>query len=327
MRGATQTTRIVVVGGGQNCEHDVSLASAASVAAALDPERYAVERLTISRDGRWCDAAGTPLAGGMADAIRQLQAADVVFPALHGPRGEDGTLAALCELAGVRYVGCGVRAGALAMDKQATKLVADSLGIRTAPGAVLTGSVGGGPPPRELPVIVKPVAAGSSYGVARVDTTADFAAAVEAALRVDDRVLVEAVLTGREIDVAVLEQPDGRLVVGPPLEVVLHDRSVFDTENKYDGTAQFCVPAPLRMADLAALKAAALALFAALGCTGLARFDFFLTADGLTLNEVNTMPGMTEHSQVPKMFAAVGVPYRELLDILIRTALGRRAAA
>jgi D-alanine-D-alanine ligase len=321
----TPRTRVVVVGGGQNCEHDVSLASAASVAAALDAARYTVERLTIGRDGRWRDADGTPLPAGLADAVARVQAADVVFPVLHGPRGEDGTLAALCELAGTPYVGSGVRAGAIAMDKQATKRIAEGLGVTTARGAVVTSSAA--MPPVRLPVVVKPVAAGSSFGVARVDSPDDVLGAVAAALELDDRVLVEEVVIGREVDLAVLERPDGRLFVGPPLEIVLGERALIDTASKYDGTTEFRVPAQVPADDLAAIESAALAMFAALGCAGLARFDFFLTAEGIVLNEVNTMPGMTEHSQVPKMFAAAGLPYPRLLDMLIETALAAVVSA
>jgi D-alanine-D-alanine ligase len=316
----TARRRVLVIGGGQNCEHAVSLASAASIAAAIDPERYDVDRLTIRRDGWWLDADGTPLPGRLADAVARIQAADVVFPAVHGPRGEDGTLAALCELAGTPYVGCGVGAGALAMDKQATKHIAEGVGVTTAPGAVVTPTDDRG---RfvELPVVVKPVAAGSSFGVARAETQAELAAAIASALDLDDRVLVEEVLVGREIDIAVLELPGGRRLVGPPLEIDLGGRALFDTENKYDGTADFRVPAQLERADLALLEQDALTMFDALACTGLARFDFFLTADGPILNEVNTMPGMTEHSQVPRMFAAAGLPYPQLVETLIQTAL------
>jgi D-alanine-D-alanine ligase len=175
-------------------------------------------------------------------------------------------------------------------------------------------------PAIELPVVVKPVAAGSSFGVARADTEAELAAAVASALELDGRALVEEVIAGREVDIAVLERADGRRLVGPPLEIILSEGALFDTDDKYDGTAEFRVPAQLKSGDLAALEAAAVAMFDALGCAGLARFDFFLTADGWILNEVNTMPGMTEHSQVPTMFAAVGLPYPRLLDLLIDAA-------
>lgn len=322
-------TRIVVIGGGHNCEHEVSLATAASVCSALDPARYDVVPLTIARDGAWLDTSGERL-DGMADALAVIQEADIVFPAVHGPRGEDGTLAALCELAGVPYVGSGVRAGAVAMDKWATKLVAEALGVRTAGGLLVTDAAEPAGLPA-LPVIVKPVAAGSSHGVTRVDpgdhAEADLAQALKAALALDERALVEELVTGREVDIAVLGLPDGGRWVGPPLEIVVDDGAFFDTERKYDGSADFRLPADVTVAELAGLESAALALFDGLGCAGVARFDFFVTADGLVLNEVNTMPGMTEQSQVPKMFAAAGLPYPALLDLLVEEALRRPAAA
>lgn len=315
---------VLVVGGGQNCEHDVSLASARSVAAALSRERFDVCSVTIGRDGRWLDDHQVPLAGGAVEAVALMAASDVVFPAVHGPRGEDGTLAGLCELAGVPYVGSGVRAGALAMDKWATKLVAEAIGLRTARGVLVTAdtideAVSG----FTAPVVVKPVSAGSSHGVARVDTREELGAALATALALDDRVLIEQLVCGREIDVAVLEWTDGVRLVGPALEILVDDGAVFDTDRKYDGTAEFILPAPLDDPQQSALAAAAFGLFDALGCAGLARFDFFLTSDGLVLNEVNTMPGMTEQSQVPKMFAAVGLPYADLLAVLVDTALAR----
>ena len=316
-------TRVTVIGGGQNCEHAVSLATAAAVCRALDPGRYEVVPLTIDEDGGWRDAAGTRLAG-LGAAAELIAAADVVFPAVHGPRGEDGTLAALCELAGVPYVGSGVRAGAVAMDKWTTKLVAEALGIRTARGVLVTDA--GAPPALPAPpLVVKPVAAGSSYGVTRVDDPADLDRALKSALALGSRALVEEVVDGREVDIAVLGLPDGGRRVGPALEIVVDDGAVFDTGRKYDGSADFRVPAQLDAADLAGLRSAALALFDALDCAGVARFDFFVTRDGLVLNEVNTMPGMTEQSQVPKMFAAEGVSYAALLDALIEGALARPA--
>jgi D-alanine-D-alanine ligase len=236
---------------------------------------------------------------------------------VHGPRGEDGTLAALCELAGLPYVGSPPRAGALAMDKWATKLVAEAVGVRTAPGKLVTDTN----LPFDGPVVVKPVAAGSSFGVRLVETEADLEPALRAALALDDRVLVEQVVTGREIDIAVLDEPGGRRV-GPPLEIVVGD-GLFDTATKYDGSATFVIPARLSDTETKALTDAALRVYDALGCRDLARVDFFLTPDGPVLNEVNTMPGMTAASQVPKMFAAAGLSYPDLLDHLIRAALTR----
>jgi D-alanine-D-alanine ligase len=301
--------RVAVVGGGQSCEHDVSLASAAAIAGALDPAAYDVVRVTIGRDGAWSP-------GGLAGAVELLGGCDVVLPALHGPRGEDGTVAALCELAGVPYVGSGVGAGALAMDKWATKLVARSLGIGVAPDVLLTP---GSSYTWTHPVVVKPVAAGSSHGVALVAAPEELAPALEAAFALDDRVLVEDVVVGREVDLAVLGRPDGRRVVAPALEVVAD--GIFDTGTKYDGSAQFRVPAPLADPEREALETAAVRVYDALGCAGVARVDFFLTDAGPVLNEVNTMPGFTEESQVPKMFAAAGTSYADLLDLLIRDTL------
>lgn len=326
---AARRIRVAVIGGGQNCEHDVSLASAASVSAALDPRRYDVVPITITRDGRWVSATATPTsspAASLAAAFTLLDGCDVVLPIVHGPRGEDGSLAAVFDLAGVPYVGSGLRAGALAMDKWTTKLVARAVGVQTAAGALVTRSSTGAArgtapvvarPSVAKPVVVKPVAAGSSHGVTRVDDASDLGGAIKLALILDDRALVEEFVVGREIDVAVLERADGSRLVGPVLEIVVGEAGLFDTGAKYDGSADFRLPAALSAAERRELESAALALFDALGCAGVARFDFFLTADGLVLNEVNTMPGMTEASQVPKMFAAVGVPYAALLDELI----------
>lgn len=307
--------RVAVIGGGKNCEHDVSLASAAAAAAALDRSRFEPVRLTIGTDGRWYDEAG-PIALGTA--VEALRRCDVVLPLLHGPHGEDGTLAALCELAGVPYVGSGVRAGALAMDKNATKLIALDHGIATAAGVVVdarTAAV----LPWTGPVVVKPVAAGSSQGVALVEAEDALVPAVTAALALDDRVLVEEVVRGRELDLAVLGRPDGSRVVAPALEIRVP--GFFDFTTKYDGSAEFVIPAALTEEELKGLEDAAVTMYDALGCAGVARIDFFLTEVGPVLNEVNTIPGFTEQSQVPKMFAAAGTSYAELLTLLIGDAL------
>ncbi len=309
-------TRVAVIGGGQNSEHEVSLASAAAVARALDPAAYDVVRLTIARDGGWCDGGSRPI--GLAAAVELLRGCGVAVPVLHGPRGEDGTLAALCDLAGVPLVGSGVRAGALAMDKWATKLVAGALGIGVAPGVLLR-PASAGAYGFTHPVVVKPVAAGSSHGVTLVRDAAALPAALAAAFALDDRVLVEDVVVGREVDLAVLGRPGGARVVAPSLEIVVE--GVFDATTKYDGTADFRIPAVLTDAERTGLEHAAVAMYDALGCAGVARVDFFLTAEGPVLNEVNTMPGFTEESQVPKMFAAAGTSYAALLDLLVRDAL------
>ncbi|ONH59325.1 D-alanine--D-alanine ligase [Frankia sp. CcI49] len=317
--------RVVVIGGGTSCEHEVSLASAAAVTEALTAAGHAVAALTIDRDGRWRDHTGRLV--GLAGAVEVLRSCVAVLPMLHGPGGEDGTLAALCELAGVPYVGSPVRAGALAMDKWATKLIAEAVGVPTAPGILVNRArTAAGAVTAPLPAVVKPVSAGSSYGVSLVHDAAQLTAAVEAALTLDDRVLVEEVVCGREIDLAVLGRPDGTRTVAPPLEIVTGHAGFFDLAAKYDGSARFLVPAPLSDAQLGVLREAAVTVYDALGCAGVARVDFFLTDAGPVLNEVNTMPGFTSHSQVPRMFAAAGVPYPELLELLIADAVATATA-
>jgi D-alanine-D-alanine ligase len=308
--------RVAIIGGGNNCEHEVSLASAAAVAAALEQAGYQVVRLTIGADGTW-HHGGAHLPG-LADAVRIISGCDVAVPVVHGPHGEDGTLAALCGLAGVACVGSGLRAGALGMDKYVTKLIAADCGIATAPAVLLTAATAAGYR-WARPVVVKPVAAGSSRGVTLVGEPAQLPGALAEALALDDRVLAEDVITGREIDLAVLGRPDGTRMVAPPLEIA--GGGIFSYQDKYGGQADLRVPAALSDADRAALETAAVTMFGALGCAGVARIDFFLTADGPLLNEVNTMPGFTEHSQVPRMFAAAGLPYPELLDLLVSDVL------
>lgn len=313
--------RVAVVGGGANVEHDVSLASAAAVRAALASAHDVVE-LTVGRDGSW-SSSGEALT--FARAVELVATCDVLVPAVHGPHGEDGTLAALADLAGVACVGSGVRAGAVGMDKWVTKLVASAVGVAVADGRLVRSAAEACTDPR-LPAVVKPVSSGSSHGVRRVDTVDELRAAVAAALELDDRVLVEEVVVGHEIDVAVLRRADGTTVVSPPLEIG-HAGAVFDTSTKYDGSARFTVPAALEPADADALAAAALTVVDALGCDGVARVDFFLTDRGPVLNEVNTMPGMTAHSQVPVMFAAAGLAYPELVAELVARARTVRAAS
>jgi D-alanine-D-alanine ligase len=307
--------RVAVIGGGQNSEHDVSLASAAAVTRAIDPRFFRVVGLTIERDGGWSHA-GRPIS--LPDAVGLLQSCDVAFPVLHGPRGEDGTLAALLDLAGVPFVGSGVRAGALAMDKWTTKLVAQAVGVDTANGTLLRRS--DAPVVFDSPVVVKPVASGSSFGVSLVEHPTLLAGAVAEAFTFDDRVLVEERVVGREVDIGVLARPDGARVVGAPLEIVVPG-SLFDLTTKYDGSADFRIPARLSPTLREMLERAAVAVFDALGCAGVARVDFFVTQSGIVLNEVNTMPGMTDLSQVPRMFDAIGMPYAELVHTLIVDAI------
>ncbi|WP_017201889.1 D-alanine--D-alanine ligase [Microbacterium algeriense] len=315
------TTKVLVIGGGQNAEHEVSLASAAAVAAALRLGDHEVTSVTIDREGVW-RADGLPNGGTVADSLAQalplLARTDVVFPAVHGTLGEDGALAALCALAGVRVVGSALRAGAIGMDKWATKLVAAAVGLGTARGRLIAAD-DIGDVEFEGDVVVKPVSAGSSHGVSLVTEEDRLLEALREAARFDRRILVEEVVRGREIDVAVLREKGGIRWAAPPLEI--HTAGLFDTATKYDGSARFSVPAQLTAAESTALKRAAIALFDALGCDGVARMDFFLTDGGPVLNEVNTMPGLTAASQVPRMFAAAGVDYVDLVGRLVRAAV------
>jgi D-alanine-D-alanine ligase len=316
-------TRVVVIGGGTGSEHEVSLASAAAISAALDRDRYDVIDLTIQRDGAWTQTGAAPLADDLADAVRILSRADVAIPALHGPHGEDGTVAALLDLIGIPYVGSGVFAGSVAMDKAATKLLATAAGVGVASGIQVRDAGDPRLAAIALPVVVKPDRAGSSHGVTVVRTREELAPAVHEALSLDSSALVEEFIAGREIDVAVIERADGTLECGPALEIGVPDGEVFDTTSKYVGEPDFRIPAPVDDATRRALEEAARTMFRALDCRGLARVDFFVVGDRIVLNEVNTFPGFTSHSQVPRMFAAAGVTYPELLDMLLDTALVR----
>ncbi|MEO3820504.1 D-alanine--D-alanine ligase family protein [Plantactinospora sp. B24E8] len=324
------TLRVAVVTGGRSGEHEVSRKSAASVLANLDPSRYRPEQVLITRSGEWVFGAGAPV--NVFAAVDRLRAMDVVFPTLHGPYGEDGTLQSVLEMAGVPYVGNGVLASAAGMDKELTKKLVAAEGVPVA-DAVVSRPTDPDELPSEaelrrlgLPVFVKPARAGSSLGVSRVTRWADLPAALRQARRSDPKVLIEEGVPGREVDVAVLEYPDGRVVAGPALEIrVTDERSFFDFDAKYDdpGTV-FEIPARLdgqiadRLADLAVRA------FRALGCSGLARIDFFLR-DGVepVFNEINTFPGFTQVSQYPRIWQVAGLSYPTLLDILIETALVR----
>ncbi|NUT19099.1 MAG: D-alanine--D-alanine ligase, partial [Hamadaea sp.] len=267
--------KIGVLSGGRSGEHDVSRNSARSIIAHLDPSRYAVTDVVIERDGSWL-VDGVPASFGRALGVLTEQ--QVVLPAMHGPNGEDGTVQAMLEHLGVTYVGNGVFASAAGMDKEFTKKLLAADGLRVAPGVVLRrGSV---LPDFRFPVFVKPARAGSSLGVSRVARADELATAVEHAFRSDDKVLVEPEIAGREVDVAVLEFPDGRVEAGPPLEIRVIGDGFFDYSAKYAAGAVFDIPARLSPEVTASLQALAVRAFRALDCRGLLRVDFFLPADG-----------------------------------------------
>ncbi|QCR19423.1 D-alanine--D-alanine ligase family protein [Agrococcus sp. SGAir0287] len=306
--------RVMVVGGGISHEHDVSLASAAAVADAL-ASRHAVVRATIAHDGTW-RVDGEPLAP--AALVDALAAVDVVFPALHGAGGEDGALQGFLATLGVPFVGCGVEASAVCMRKDVTKAVLAAHGVATVEGRVVATPAEADAAVAALgaPVVVKPLADGSSVGLRVACTVEEVRAACA-----DGPMLVERYAGGMEVDVAIVEL-DGVLRIGSPLEIVREVGGVFDASAKYGGEPPFVVPARLPPAVRERLEGESLRVFAALGCRGLARVDWFVDGDKLVCNEVNTMPGMTARSQLPRMLADVGVPFEDLVDGLVRGATG-----
>lgn len=303
---------VAVIAGGRNSEHDVSLASAAGIRRALADD-YDVLDVRIGRDGAWTIGGRRQVSA--SEAVAELLRTHVAFPALHGVNGEDGAIAGFLETIGLPYVGSGVVASAIAMDKRATKLVARSAGVRVARDIPASEVRRRG----VLPVIVKPVTGGSSHGVSLARTLPDVERAI-ASLAGSGAVMIEEVIVGREIDVAVLEEADGTLSVAPALEIPRDPGSVFDVDAKYGGDPGFLVPAPLSAEQLETVSGAAMEIFRALGCRGLARVDFFLDDRGFVFNEVNTMPGMTEHSQVPAMVQAAGMTYADFIRSLVEVA-------
>ena len=326
--------RVAVLAGGRSSEHEISLASASSVAAALDPSRYEVATIAIGRDGRWeLPSAERPaleaetedgretLPIPRAAAPHPLGPVDVVLPILHGPFGEDGTVQGLLELASVPYVGSGVTASALCMDKDLFKAVLRDRGIPVCRSVTLRPG-DGVEHPFGYPVFVKPARLGSSVGISKVRGEDELAAAVELAFRHDDKVLVEEFQDGVEVECGVLGNREPvASVVG---EIVAH-ADWYDYAAKYDeGGMELVVPA--RISDEAAerVRKLAVASFVATDCEGMARVDFFVRTDGeVVVNELNTIPGFTATSVYAKLFAESGIAYPELLDRLVSLALER----
>jgi D-alanine-D-alanine ligase len=357
--------RVAVVFGGRSNEHAISCVSAGSILRNLDPQLFEVIAIGITPEGSWVltdanpDAlaitnrqlpevtaeSGTELAlpadprrsgqlvslpPGASDVLASV---DVVFPVLHGPYGEDGTIQGLLELAGVPYVGAGVLASAAGMDKEFTKKLLLADGLPVGPHAVLR-------PSRAalrleecerlgLPVFVKPARGGSSIGVSRVSSWDQLPAAVANARRHDPKVIVEAAINGRELECGVLEMPDGTVEASTVGEIRVagvrgREDSFYDFATKYlDDAAELDVPAKVDDEIADAVRQLAIRAFKAIDCQGLARVDFFLTEDGPIINEINTMPGFTTISMYPRMWAASGVDYPTLLATMVETALAR----
>jgi D-alanine-D-alanine ligase len=363
--GATRRIRVAVVYGGRSSEHAISCVSAGSILRNLDPERFEVIAVGITPDGTWMLTDAEPDTLAIADgrlpqvtgssgkelalaadpgrsgellslgqgAPDVLEAVDVVFPVLHGPYGEDGTIQGLLELAGVPYVGAGVLASASGMDKEFTKKLLAAEGLPIGDQAVLR-------PRRQtldfeererlgLPVFVKPARGGSSIGVSRVTAWDQLPAAIALARRHDPKVIVEAAIVGRELECGVLEFPDGRIEASTVGEIRVagvrgREDSFYDFATKYlEEAAELDVPAKIDDSIADEVRQLAIRAFQAIDCQGLARVDFFLTEDGPLVNEINTMPGFTTISMFPRMWAASGVDYPTLLATMVETARKR----
>jgi D-alanine-D-alanine ligase len=312
--------RVAVLSGGRSSEHDVSLNSGASVAAGLREGGHEVIPVLIERDGRWLvDGSEVELraAGGLVDA-------DVAFPVLHGPFGEDGTVQGMLECLDLPYVGPGVLAASLAIDKLVFKRL---LGFHGIPQVEFCEA--GADRWREqasamgLPLWVKPARLGSSVGISKVtNPQRGLEEAVELAARHDPRVIVEADGRGREVECSVLGNAEP--IVSPPGEIVAH-ADWYDYEAKYsDGGMELVVPARIGKEQIERVRELAARVFRAIGGSGLARCDFFVREDGdVLVNEINTIPGFTSTSVFAKLFEADGIPYPELCDRLVRLALER----
>ena len=365
---SSRKPRVMVLFGGRSGEHAISCATAAGVLRAIDRDRYEVVPVGITRAGQWVVAADEPerweiTAGRLPEVVasdgevvvplsvgdrrlrvldaleppRELGEVDVVFPLLHGPFGEDGTLQGLFELADLHYVGAGVLASAVGMDKHYMKLVLAGQGIPVAPYTVVRPGEWERDPegvrarvePLGLPLFVKPARAGSSLGISRVDDLDDLAAALAEARRHDPKVLVESGVDGREIECAVLGGRDGerpRASLPGEIAVTGDAHAFYDFEAKYldESSVELSCPADLPDAVTERVRDLAVRTFEAIGAEGLSRVDVFVTAAGdVVVNEINTMPGFTPLSMYPRMWAASGLDYPALVDELVQLALAR----
>ena len=339
--------RLLIVFGGRSSEHEISLRSATEILKAIDRQRFTPVLLGIRRDGSWW--TGPPeaplevvLARGEPVADLRALAPDLVFPALHGPHGEDGTFQGLLEVLALPYVGSGVLASALCMDKGLLKQVlatqtpaipvvpwldVDAAKLASAAGrdelhAAIAREVG-------FPCFVKPANQGSSVGISRVDDAAALAPALTVAARYDRKLVVERAIDAREIEVGLLGNGDADTLVSAPGEIGLPAGEWYDYDNKYlKDAVTLQIPASLPDAVAARLRELALRAFQVAGCKGLARIDFLVDRETLEpyLNEVNTMPGFTTISMYPKLLAAAGVPYDELIAQLCALALADHQA-
>ena len=318
--------RVAVLGGGRSSEHEVSLASAEAVRAGLEAAGHEPVAVTVGRDGRWT-AGGEPVA---IEPGAGLLAVDAVFPVLHGPFGEDGTVQGLLEIADVPYVGAGVLASAVCMDKVAFKDLMAVAGLpQVAYAAVREGDDLERLGALGLPVFVKPARLGSSVGISKVSAAGDLPAALESAWRHDPVAIVEAMARGIEVECSVIG--NGAPEASEPGQIVL-DADWYDYEAKYaPGGMELVVPAPVAPEVRDRVRELAVEVFLRVRCAGLARVDFFVEGDDggpgrVLLNELNTIPGFTATSVFAKLFEASGVAYPDLVDRLVGLALERHEA-
>ena len=348
MTTADQKKTVALLFGGCSPEYEVSLCSAAAVLRGLDPARYDVIPVGITRRGEWfrCACSADDIEAGHwterpliraslspdrsvhgllewdGDGVRPVRV-DVVFPMLHGANGEDGTVQGLCELAGIPYVGCGVLGSAACMDKEVAHTLAAAAGVRVPRSVTLYKGEEGSPLERAAgllyPLFVKPANAGSSYGITRVERADELTAAVELAFAFDSKAVVEEEIPGFEVGCAVIGNRE--LFIGEVDEVALGERWL-DYEEKYGNrTAEIRLPARISPESRGKIRDTAAVLYQALGCRGFARVDMFLTPAGdVVFNEINTIPGFTAHSRYPKMLEAAGMPFSAIAERLITLA-------
>ena len=339
--------RVAVICGGKSSEHEISCISANGILNAIDRSTFEPVLIGITKSGKWLllpedtsfiiqnGALPTVPESGLEISITSQGlfsggknlAIDVVFPILHGPYGEDGTIQGLFEMIGLRYVGSGVLASAVSMDKSYSKPIFAAAGLKVAPGTVVTSSNFELPSNLKYPLFVKPARSGSSRGTTKVKQDSELKAAVESALAFDTKVIIEQSVVGKEIECAVL-QSEGKTIVSPVGQIVISSKYEFyDFQAKYlDDSMQLVFP-ELPAGIEEKIQAAALTAFNAAGCEGLARVDFFYSDSGeVLINEINTMPGFTPLSVYPKLIEKSGMNYQQLITTLIQTAQTRSAS-
>ena len=353
----TSKTRVAVIYGGKSTEHSVSCVTAGAIMNNLDPQRYEIVPIAITREGTWTIGVteGLEIKDGKLPEVEEADEltvslnpqgvgqihnvtrgtlhaeVDVAFPALHGVNGEDGTIQGVFEMAGIPYVGPGVMASAVGMDKEFMRKLMAAEGLPVTRDVILRGRTELTEEEKDflgLPVFVKPARGGSSIGVSKVSSWDELDAAIAEAAKSDDKVIVEAELIGAEVEVGVLEYPDGKLVASVPAKLNGTEDSeegFYGFDTKYlDNTVTATIPAPLDDDTIKSIQDLAIETFKSLNCEGLSRIDFFVTDNGPMINEINTLPGFTPISMYPQVFLASGVSYPELLDTLLATALAKR---